>query len=345
MASNEKESRDRGNFDIGYISKNVVLDPDNQQTRFYNLQAESTLSSLDSNLDPYLSKDPYLSAVSPHTPKELISKTDDKVTENIFIPPRHTDGVEGDDEYEEDVEEQKDRANVDSKKEERAKNIEQLQLNLNLSEGPINQTQEQLNEIIFSPGGNEVYVFAPSSSAHSNVLNISQGQASSLQQSSEKPKNLVPTYPRGERPTTVGQSDDSPKKNTLLQQNTVSIQKAFAPNRSPRISTSLMRHKQSLLLAQASTTDDTDNLYSTEHSTDPSPRRLPELPYTREQLPYLNRDIAIPYQDVLPSASEKDDEDTTGKINHILYKLGSYCIKGIPQCYNLSYILINIEYF
>ena len=76
-----------------------------------------------------------------------------------------------------------------------------------------------------------------------------------------------------------------------------------------------MRHKQSLLLAQASTTDDTDNLYSTEHSTDPSPRRLPELPYTREQLPYLNRDIAIPYHDALPSTIEKDDEETAGIID------------------------------
>ena len=138
-----------------------------------------------------------------NTPKELISKKDDKVTEKVFIPTRHTDGVEGDDEYEEDVEERKDRANMDSKKEHRAKNMEQLELNLNLSEGPINQTQEQLNEIIFSPGGNEVYVFAPSSTGNSNVLNIHQGQTSSLQQSSEKLKN-----PK----TSAGEPSEHPKK-------------------------------------------------------------------------------------------------------------------------------------
>ena len=58
--SKQITEEDGRNFDIGYMNRNVVLDPEHQQTRFYNLQAESTLSSLDSNLDPYIPKDLYL---------------------------------------------------------------------------------------------------------------------------------------------------------------------------------------------------------------------------------------------------------------------------------------------
>ena len=329
-----KENVDKRNFEIGYIAKNVVLDPDNQQTRFYNLQAESTLSSLDSNLDPYLSKDLYLPSVSPKTSKELIPNTDTMSSENVYVRTSRTDGGEGDDEYEEELEDQSDKANLIVQKEQMTKHMEGLHLDLNLSEGPINQTQDNLNEIIFSPGGNEAYVFAPT-----NAMNTSQTQDKSYQQSTvdntkdvqigrinmdqknvedredlpiEKTKNLSSIHPRGERPTTVGQSDDSPKKNAQMQQNLSLIQKQLVPSRSPRLSSALLKHKQSLLLAQVSTTDDTDNLYSTEHSTDPSPRRLPDVPYTRDQLPFLNRDLAIPFQDVLPSPREKDDEELTG---------------------------------
>ena len=329
-----KEIVDKRNFEIGYIAKNVVLDPDNQQTRFYNLQAESTLSSLDSNLDPYLSKDLYLPSVSPKTSKELVPKNDTMSSENVYVRTSRTDGGEGDDEYEEELEDQSDKANLIVQKEQTTKYMEGLHLDLNLSEGPINQTQDNLNEIIFSPGGNEAYVFAPT-----NAMNTSQSPDISYQQSTvdntkdnqiermkkdqknvedredlpiENSKNLSYIHPRGERPTTVGQSDDSPKKNAQMQQNLSLIQKQLVPSRSPRLSSALLKHKQSLLLAQVSTTDDTDNLYSTEHSTDPSPRRLPDVPYTRDQLPFLNRDLAIPFQDVLPSPREKDDEELTG---------------------------------
>ena len=41
------------------MSENIILDPTNQQTRFYNLQAEATLSSLESNIDPAAIKDKY----------------------------------------------------------------------------------------------------------------------------------------------------------------------------------------------------------------------------------------------------------------------------------------------
>ena len=325
------------NFDIGYMNRNVVLDPEHQQTRFYNLQAESTLSSLDSNLDPYIPKDLYLPPVSSNSPKQFISNREDNVAENVFVLTSHTDGVEGDDEYEEEIESRPDKQIIHPQKERNIKDTERLQINLDLSEGPMNQTQENLNEIIFSPGGNEAYVFAPANVADSpqiqhkspqqsdsakDVQFVSQNTDSRYfsdikEPSSDRRETLLPIHPRGERPTTVGQSDDSPKKNPQTLQNTNPVQKNFGPpSRSPRLSSSLLKHKQSLLLAQVSTTDDTDYLYSTEHSTDPSPRRLPELPNTREHLPYLNRDMAIPYQDVLPSPREKDDEELTGRLKY-----------------------------
>ena len=50
----EEESATSSSY---YTQRNVVLDPTNQQTRFYNLQAEATLSSLDSNTDVYIAKE------------------------------------------------------------------------------------------------------------------------------------------------------------------------------------------------------------------------------------------------------------------------------------------------
>ena len=355
--SKQITEEDGHNFDIGYMNRNVVLDPELQQTRFYNLQAESTLSSLDSNLDPYIPKDPYLPPVSPSSPKQLILNRDANVAQNVFVLTSHTDGVEGDDEYEEEIESQSDKQVIHAQKERKVKDTEGLQINLDLSEGPMNQTQENLNEIIFSPGGNEAYVFAPANVSDSlQMQHKSHQQADSAKDmqfvsqntdsryngdikepSSERTKNLLPIHPRGERPTTVGQSDDSPKKNTQTLQNIIPVQKNFGPpSRSPRLSSSLLKHKQSLLLAQVSTTDDTDYLYSTEHSTDPSPRRLPELPNTREHLPYLNRDMAIPYQDVLPSPREKDDDELTGKLKYDnSYDRISICLKKyIPNYIN-----------
>ena len=108
---------DGRNFDIGYMNRNVVLDPEHQQTRFYNLQAESTLSSLDSNLDPYIPKDPYLPPVSPNSRKQFISNREANVAENVFVLTSHTDGVEGDDEYEEEIESRPDKQIIHPQKE------------------------------------------------------------------------------------------------------------------------------------------------------------------------------------------------------------------------------------
>ena len=72
--------------------------------------------------------------------------------------------------------------------------------------------------------------------------------------------------------------------------------------------------RSELLTFQLSATDDTDNIYSTEHSADPSPRRLPELPtiLTREQFLHQNPDTITSYHDVAASTSERDEDEASG---------------------------------
>ena len=72
---------------------------------------------------------------------------------------------------------------------------------------------------------------------------------------------------------------------------------------------------------RASTTDDTDNVYSTEHSADPSPRLLPELPsiFTRDEFLHLNSDNIPPYHDIGVTTGEREEE-ASGIIPHRQYR-------------------------
>ena len=74
------------------------------QTRFYNLQAEATLSSLDSNLDPNMPQDTSCSNIAATSPKFQSKRSVDsrnvasKLKDVGGIP---VDGEEGDDEDDE----------------------------------------------------------------------------------------------------------------------------------------------------------------------------------------------------------------------------------------------------
>ena len=264
------------------------------------------------------------------------------------------------------------------------KKSDSLRLDLDLSESSINAIGEGPSEIMFSPGGNEAYVFTQASPEHPNPeglpydpskhvttqpqhkekhintkeedLDFTKRQLPLMPTKQtyrqrgigtpreifdeifiERPKDHLTTYPRGERPTTVGQSDDSPNKAIQLRNKGRNVQKNMTsmPNRSPRpspgkkgrdhreqqrehIQGRLEDIKTSLLATQVSTTDDTDNVYSTEHSAEPSPRPLPVLPYpyslTREQFLHQNPDNLTAYRDIAAPTSERDEDDVAGII-------------------------------
>ena len=362
----EEESAPSSSY---HTQRNVVLDPANQQTRFYNLQAEATLSSLDSNTDVHVAKEQNIpdehskSEIQPHSIKQNVEDN-----RPILVQGLPNDGVEGDDEYEEDVEEN-DESKVKIQKQGQNKPFSALSLDLNLSEGKLDGKKGNTNEIIFSPGGNEFVVFAASSSDHSKLnpsdstrfvagsqtgndentklptTNIDVGtfQPASKNIDETLPKNIESfdikafsvrstkkpaRQPRGERPTTVGQSADSPIKGAKQKGRGTKLPRDTATNNtvlmtSPRKSTkddhtqhSQMqnRHEYYKTILQASTTEDTDNFYSTEHSTDPSPRHMTELPYIqkRGKLLHINTDIPMPINEATASVSERDDDDATG---------------------------------
>ena len=362
----EEESATSSSY---YTQRNVVLDPTNQQTRFYNLQAEATLSSLDSNTDVYIAKEQIIpdehskSEIQPHSIKENVEGNQPTLVQGL-----PNDGVEGDDEYEEDIEEN-DESKVKIQKQTQIKPFSALSLDLDLSEGKLDGKEGNTNEIIFSPGGNEFVVFAAASSDHSKLItsdstrfvagsqtgndehtksptsNIDIGtfQPGSKNMDETLPKNVKSfdikafsarstkkpsRQPRGERPTTVGQSADSPIKGTRQKGKGTKLPRDPPTNNtvlmtSPRKNTkddhtqhSQMqnRHEYYKTILQASTTEDTDNFYSTEHSTDPSPRHLTELPYMpkRGRLLNINTDIAMPINEATASISERDDDDAAG---------------------------------
>ena len=370
ILSTDYASAEQNAYGLDYISENIILDPGNQQTRFYNLQAEATLSSLDSNMDPSTVKDPR----STGPQEEHSSGGELNVAQTNLVQEAHNDGIEGDDEYEEDQDDQKERLQNRKWNERQDNTPESLQLSLNLSEGPINVTQLSSNEIIFSPGGNEAYVFAQSSTQPSNLETNTENHSKSTRgtvydrnrhfkttspnlelESSElltnpmgeihyrnartsddevgieSSKTYAVVLPRGERPTTVGQSDDSPKKNVQGKPKFGVLQKDLPATqiRSPRIHP-VKKDKEDKFLTgrleemkaymKASTTDDTDNVYSTEHSADPSPRRLPELPsiLSREEFLHLNPDNIPPNDDIGATTSERDEEEVSG-ITHRQY--------------------------
>ena len=370
ILTEDRESLEGAHFKTEYRNRNVVLDPANQKTHFYNLQAEATLSSLDSNVDTFISKDQYLHEVSLQNRTDQISKRENVAIAQFGLPKdTPNDGMEGDDEYEEDIEEQNNKRIRQMDNDLKEKSLDPLRLDLNLSEGPINTTGVSTNEIIFSPGGNEALVFVPSSSyisdmegkayssskvvsnpEHDQDKNLIMPQALDSNKAQqflkpsgkndpnvetpddtilmERPPNYLLTRPRGERPTTVGQSAESPKISRLLKSKTSQHDSFSTQNRSPRLSPrkneredhfkqkyehrdkSIQRRMEdnriSLLTAQASTTDDTDHLFSAE----PSPRLQPGFP--REQLFHQHPDNVTAYHDITTSHSERDEDDPSG---------------------------------
>ena len=79
----------------------------------------------------------------------------------------------------------------------------------------------------------------------------------------------------------------------------------------------LQERLQDLKSSLFASTTDTDNVYSTEHSADPSPRLLPVLPptLTREQFLQQNPD----YLRDVTSIGERNEDDVLG--NNILSNL------------------------
>ena len=365
-AQREEESAPSSSYDT---QRNVVLDPTNQQTRFYNLQAEATLSSLDSNTDVYFAKEQNIPDEHSNSERQPPSiKQNVEGDRPTLVQGLSNDGVEGDDEYEEDIEEN-DESKLKIQKQGPIKPFSALSLDLDLSEGKIDGTEGNTNEIIFSPGGNEFVVFAASSSDHSKLIqsdstrfvagsrtdndeptklpttNIDIGafQPGSKNVDETLPKNVESfdikahsvrstkkqaRKPRGERPTTVGQSADSPIKGAKQKGKGIKLPRD-PPTSSTVFMTSPMkstkddhsqhsqmqnRHEYYKTILQASTTEDTDNFYSTEHSADPSPRHMAELPYLqkRGKLLNINTDIAIPINEATASVSERDDDDASG---------------------------------
>ena len=74
------------------------------------------------------------------------------------------------------------------------------------------------SELIFSPGGNEAYAFAPGPDTEEtsvNTQNINSPRHLDEQFFTELTNRNVKKIPKGERPTTVGQSDDTPRKKQL----------------------------------------------------------------------------------------------------------------------------------
>ena len=75
------------------------------------------------------------------------------------------------------------------------------------------------SELIFSPGGNEAYAFAPGPDTEEtsvNTQNINSPRHLDEQFFTELTnRNVRKKIPHGERPTTVGQSDDTPRKKQL----------------------------------------------------------------------------------------------------------------------------------
>ena len=277
-------------------------------------------------------------------------------------------GEGGDDEDEEDEEERIEKKQMERGKESQSKRVDSFPLDLNLSEGSLNTGGEASSEIMFSPGGNEAYVFTQASPEHHNPQDrtyhpskigrtpkshkdehvktiqedtaLADGNLSAMLSGQTRPekevgtpreifdeifiersKDAAPLHPRGERPTTVGQSADSPNKVTQQKIKGRNIHKNVPPmsNRSPRLSPRktgkgdqiqerLEDYKSSLFAAQISTTEDTDNVYSTEHSADPSPRRLPALPYSLTRDQYLQHPDNLTVQrDITATVSERDE--------------------------------------
>ena len=75
------------------------------------------------------------------------------------------------------------------------------------------------SELIFSPGGNEAYAFAPGPNTEETAVNaqtINSPRHLDEQFFTELTSNRnVKKTPHGERPQTVGQSDDTPRKKQL----------------------------------------------------------------------------------------------------------------------------------